>query len=237
MPHPPLAARRIGGARSSPATGEHGFSEVFEHFLAGLLAHSRELSLLLAPNVNSYKRFVAGSFAPTALAWGHDNRTCAFRVVGHGPSLRVESRLPGGDVNPYLAIAALVAARPPRRRRRAPAAARRSRATPTAPTRRRMPTTLAEATDLFDRSAVARAAFGDEVVDHYVHAARVELGGVRAVGHRLGARPGIRAPVSTAVELVNPATEARSSEPSSSSTVDEADAAIERARRRGAGVA
>ena len=72
--------------------------------------NSRDFSMLLAPNINSYKRFVAGSFAPTALLWGHDNRTCAFRVVGHGPSLRFECRIPGGDVNPYLAIAALVAA-------------------------------------------------------------------------------------------------------------------------------
>ena len=90
--------------------GPHGFSPVFEHFLAGLLAYSKEFSLLLAPNINSYKRFVAGSFAPTALLWGVDNRTCAFRVVGHGPSIRVECRIPGGDVNPYLAVAALVAA-------------------------------------------------------------------------------------------------------------------------------
>ncbi len=66
--------------------------------------------MFFAPNINSYKRFAAGSFAPTALAWGMDNRTCAFRVVGHGPSLRVENRLPGGDVNPYLALAAMIAA-------------------------------------------------------------------------------------------------------------------------------
>jgi glutamine synthetase len=91
-------------------SGAHGFSPVFEHFLAGQLAYSRELSLFLAPNVNSYKRFVAGSFAPTALLWGVDNRTCAFRVVGHGSSIRVECRIPGGDVNQYLAVAALVAA-------------------------------------------------------------------------------------------------------------------------------
>jgi len=153
---------------------EHGFSEVFEHFLAGLLAHARDFSVLLAPNINSYKRFVAGSFAPTALLWGHDNRTCAFRVVGHGPSLRFECRIPGGDVNPYLAIAALVAAGlqgiddglalPP-------AFVGNAYEADSA----RVPTTLAEATELFDKSPVARAAFGDEVVDHYVHAARVEV--------------------------------------------------------------
>jgi glutamine synthetase len=154
--------------------GEHGFSEVFEHFLAGLLAHSRDFSVMLAPNINSYKRFVAGSFAPTALLWGHDNRTCAFRVVGHGPSLRFECRIPGGDVNPYLAIAALVAAGlqgvddnlplPP-------AFVGNAYEADSA----RLPTTLAEAIELFDHSPVARAAFGDEVVEHYVHAARIEV--------------------------------------------------------------
>ncbi|MGD0693002.1 MAG: glutamine synthetase family protein, partial [Acidimicrobiales bacterium] len=153
---------------------EHGFSEVFEHFLAGLLAHARDFSVLLAPNINSYKRFVAGSFAPTALLWGHDNRTCAFRVVGHGPSLRFECRIPGGDVNPYLAIAALVAAGLQGIDDAlvlGPAFVGNAYEADSA----RVPTTLAEATELFDKSPVARAAFGDEVVDHYVHAARVEV--------------------------------------------------------------
>ena len=154
--------------------GEHHFSPVFEHFLAGLLAYSRELSMLLAPNVNSYKRFVAGSFAPTALLWGHDNRTCSFRVVGHGPSLRFECRIPGGDVNPYLAISALVAA--------GLAGVDEELSLPPAfvgnayvADSQRVPSTLHEAVELFDASAVARAAFGDEVVDHYVHAGRVEV--------------------------------------------------------------
>src|SRR5580698_8622874 len=88
----------------------HGFSPMMEHFLAGLLAAQQELTYFFAPNINSYKRFVPGSFAPTAIAWGEDNRTCAFRVVGHGESLRVEDRVAGGDVNPYLAVAALIAA-------------------------------------------------------------------------------------------------------------------------------
>lgn len=164
------------GADAPVFAGEHahGFSEVFEHFLAGLIAHARELSLFLAPNVNSYKRFVAGTFAPTALLWGLDNRTCAFRVVGHGASLRVEIRIPGGDVNPYLAIAALVAAGiegVEAALALGPAFegnAHHADAT-------RMPTSLAEAAALFEHSAVARRAFSDEVVDHYVHAARVEL--------------------------------------------------------------
>ena len=77
--------------------------------MAGMLATLRELTLFLAPNINSYKRYTAGSFAPTAVAWGQDNRTCSLRVVGHGAGLRVENRVPGGDVNPYLALAALVA--------------------------------------------------------------------------------------------------------------------------------
>src|SRR5258706_15820681 len=89
---------------------DHGFSAVMEQFLAGQLACQREFALLFAPNVNSYKRYAAGSFAPTAVAWGMDNRTCALRVVGHGQGLRVENRVPGGDANPYLAVAAPIPA-------------------------------------------------------------------------------------------------------------------------------
>ena len=87
----------------------HGHSAVFDQALAGMLATLQDLTLFFAPNINSYKRYVEGSFAPTAVAWGHDNRTCAFRVVGHGDGLRIECRVPGGDVNPYLAISGLVA--------------------------------------------------------------------------------------------------------------------------------
>ena len=154
--------------------GAHGMSETFEHFLAGQLAYGRELSLLLAPNINSYKRFVEGSFAPTALLWGVDNRTCAFRVVGHGPAIRFECRIPGGDVNQYMAIAALVAAGlrgVDEGLELAPAFAGNAYVADAA----RVPTTLREAMELFDQSVVAREAFGDEVVDHYVHAARVEV--------------------------------------------------------------
>ena len=153
---------------------EHGFSEVFEHFLAGQLAYARELSLFLAPNINSYKRFVEGSFAPTALLWGLDNRTCAFRVVGHGPSIRVECRIPGGDVNPYLAVAALVAAglRGVEESLSLPPAFEGNAYLADAA---RVPTTLHEAAALFESSAVARDALGDEVVDHYAHAANVEV--------------------------------------------------------------
>ena len=82
---------------------------MFEHFVAGQLACLREMTVMFAPYVNSYKRFVEGSFAPTAVAWGRDNRTCSMRVVGHGEALRVENRLPGADVNPYLALSAMIA--------------------------------------------------------------------------------------------------------------------------------
>ena len=95
------------------ADGENAFageSETFKRYLAGQIACARELALFLAPTINSYKRYAAGSWAPTTLAWGHDNRTCGFRIVGHGSALRTECRIPGGDVNPYLAFAALIAA-------------------------------------------------------------------------------------------------------------------------------
>src|SRR5205823_5587910 len=87
-----------------------GDPAVFDRFLAGWIAGARELALFLAPTINSYKRYAAGSWAPTTLAWAHDNRTCGFRVVGHGAARRIETRIPGGDVNPYLAFAALIAA-------------------------------------------------------------------------------------------------------------------------------
>ena len=90
--------------------GPHGLSKIGEHFLAGQLAAMRELALCYAPNINSYKRYVPGSFAPTSVRWGPDNRTCALRLVGHGSSLRVENRVPGGDVNPYMAVAAMISA-------------------------------------------------------------------------------------------------------------------------------
>jgi glutamine synthetase len=148
---------------------------VFDSFLAGQLACLRELTLFLAPNVNSYKRYAAGSFAPTAVAWANDNRTCSLRVVGHGPSLRFENRAGGSDLNPYLALSAIIAAglhgvdsglelEPPY-------VGNAYLATD----KPRLPATLRDARDLFASSAVARSAFGDEVVDHYTHAADVEL--------------------------------------------------------------
>jgi glutamine synthetase len=146
----------------------------FDRFVAGQLACLEELTLFFAPQVNSYKRFVPGSFAPTAVAWGKDNRTCSMRVVGHGQGLRVENRLPGADVNPYLALAAMIAAglhgidnelelEPP------------FEGNAYESDKPRVPHTLYAARDLFAGSDVAREAFGQEVVDHYLNRARIEL--------------------------------------------------------------
>jgi len=147
---------------------------LYEHFIAGILATMQEFTLLYAPNINSYKRFAQGSFAPTAVAWGQDNRTCSVRLVGHGPSARLENRLPGGDVNPYLAIAAMLAGGLYGVENELPLeeALVGNAYTSGKPT---VPTNLRAARDLFAASAIARAAFGDDVVDHYVHAADTEL--------------------------------------------------------------
>jgi glutamine synthetase len=148
---------------------------LFDRFVAGILAGLRDLTLFLAPNVNSYKRYAALSFAPTTVAWGHDNRTCALRVIGHGAGRRVECRVPGADVNPYLAISALIAAGlhgidaglelEPALEGNAYEAGDRPQ----------VPSTLRDARDLFGASAIARDAFGQEVVDHYLNNARIEL--------------------------------------------------------------
>jgi glutamine synthetase len=148
---------------------------LFSAFLAGGLAGLRELTLLLAPNINSYKRFAPGSFAPTAVAWGHDNRTCAFRVVGHGKGKRFECRVAGGDVNPYLAISALIAAGlhgVEQGLELEPAYVGNAYTSRDKP---HVPTTLREARDLFANSQIAHDAFGDDVVAHYLNMADVEL--------------------------------------------------------------
>jgi glutamine synthetase len=146
----------------------------FERFLAGQLACLRELTLLHAPNVNSYKRFAAESFAPTVVAWGRDNRTCSVRVVGHGPATRMELRLPGADVNPYLTLSAIVAAglhgMDAGLDLEEPVGGNAY-----ASGRPRVPSTLHEARELFASSAVAREALGEEVVAHLLNAAQVEL--------------------------------------------------------------
>ena len=153
--------------------GKYGFSKLMEHWIAGQLATLRELTLFFAPNINSYKRYVEGSFAPTAVAWGLDNRTCALRVVGHGRSLRVENRVPGGDVNQYLAVAALIAGGLygiEHELELEPIFEGNAYASD-AP---RVPSSLREATELFAASEVASQAFGEDVVAHYLNNARVE---------------------------------------------------------------
>lgn len=152
----------------------HDMSPMFRHFVAGQIASLREFTLWLAPNINSYKRFVEGSFAPTVAAWGFDNRTCAFRVVGHGAGMRVENRVPGGDVNPHLAFAAMIAAGlygVDEELELEDAMAGNAYESDN----ERVPDTLAEAAGLFSSSKLARSAFGDEVVDHYRNMADVEL--------------------------------------------------------------
>jgi glutamine synthetase len=157
-----------------------GRTSMYDSFVAGVLATMRDFTLFYAPNVNSYKRFADGSFAPTAVAWGEDNRTCSLRVVGHGPSLRFENRAGGSDLNPYLALSAIIAAG-----LHGVDAGLELEPVYTgnayeAHDKPRLPGTLRDARDLFDASGVARAAFGDEVVDHYVHAADVELSAFNA---------------------------------------------------------
>jgi glutamine synthetase len=162
-----------GAAVFADPDGPHGMSPLFRSFVAGQLATLRELTLFYAPNINSYKRFVDGSFAPTAVAWGMDNRTCAVRVVGHGHGMRMECRAPGGDVNQYLAVAALIAGglHGIEQELELPQPLEGNAYTSSA---QRLPTTLAEAAALFEKSDVAREAFGDDVVAHYLNNARVE---------------------------------------------------------------
>ncbi|MFE2933181.1 MULTISPECIES: glutamine synthetase family protein [unclassified Streptomyces] len=172
--HIHLSLTDDNGDNAMSGDGPDGMSDLMRHFLAGQLAALRDFSLLYAPNINSYKRFQPGSFAPTAVAWGHDNRTCSLRVVGHGRSRRFENRLPGGDVNPYLATAGLVAA--------GLYGVEHELALPEVCTGNaytaeyeQVPTTLREAADLWEASPIAKEAFGEEVVAHYLNMARVEL--------------------------------------------------------------
>ncbi|MFE3828633.1 glutamine synthetase family protein [Streptomyces sp. NPDC059092] len=172
--HIHLSLQDEHGTNAMAGDGPGGMSPVMRHFLAGQLAALRDFSLLYAPTVNAYKRFQPGSFAPTAVAWGYDNRTCSLRVVGHGRSLRFENRLPGGDVNPHLAVAGLVAAgiHGIENELELPEPCAGNAYTAEYP---HVPTTLAEAAALWENSPIARAAFGEEVVAHYSNMARVEV--------------------------------------------------------------
>jgi glutamine synthetase len=163
------------GSRSVMAgDGDHHMSDEFRWYVGGLLGTAREFSLLFAPNVNSYKRFQPGSWAPTAVGWGTDNRTLGLRVVGHGPGMRVESRIPGADANPYHAFAATIAGglhgigeriEPP------PAYNGNGYAAADLP---RIPSTFVEAIELWRASELARKCFGEAVHDHVLHHAEFE---------------------------------------------------------------
>lgn len=179
--HIHLSLRDRGGAAVfADSTAPNGMSATLRGFVAGVLATLRDHTLFFAPNINSYKRFADGSFAPTALCWGLDNRTCALRVVGHGRNIRVECRVPGGDVNPYLAVAALVAGGlygiEQELTLGEPFAGNAYEARGV----ERLPATLAEAASAFEGSTAVRQAFGDDMVAHYLNNARVELAAFNA---------------------------------------------------------
>jgi glutamine synthetase len=165
----------LRGADGSTVFWKNGArTGLYDQFVAGVLATMADFTLLYAPNINSYKRFAAGSFAPTTIAWGQDNRTCAIRLVGQGAGARMENRVPGGDVNPYLALAAMLAGGlygiehelklEPELVGNAYTSGRST-----------VPRTLRDARNAFVTSDVARSAFGDTVVDHYATMAEVEL--------------------------------------------------------------
>ena len=178
--HIHLSFRTADGTPVMAGDGPYGLSPEGASIIAGLQAGLRELTLLLAPTINSYKRYAAGSFAPTTVAWGPDNRTCGLRLIGHGPSLRIECRVPGGDVNPYLALAGLIAA--------GLAGVKQDLELPPPVTGNaytehelpRVPASIEEALALWVESPLAAEAFGPDVVEHYATMARVELEAYRA---------------------------------------------------------
>jgi len=149
-------------------------TDVFRHYLGGMRARLRELALFVAPTINSYKRYAAESWAPTSISWGRDNRTCGFRVVGHGQSRRAECRIPGADVNPYLGYAALLAAGLDGIERGTDPGPELVGNAYEAGEAEAFPSTLREAADLWDGSEFAHAAFGEEVWSHYLNYGRTE---------------------------------------------------------------
>jgi glutamine synthetase len=161
--------------RSADPDAVDGLSEDFRHFIAGILAYARDCTLFFAPTVNSYKRFQAGSFAPTRLGWGRDNRTSGCRLIGQGESTRIELRVPGADTNPYLAYAAMIAAGLKGIEQALPLPQEAQGNAYENSTLAEVPKSLTEAVSLLDRSETVREALGDDVVDHYVHAAKWEL--------------------------------------------------------------
>lgn len=170
----------VRGMNNDPVMADgHDLSELGQHFVAGILQSLREMSLFSAPNINSYKRYVPGSFAPTSVAWGRDNRTCALRLVGSEHSLRIENRVPGGDVNPYLGLAALIAAGINGIEQKL-ALEPENIGNAYESGKPQIPSTLQEARNLFAESTLARQAFGDDVVAHYLNMADVEIAAFNA---------------------------------------------------------
>ena len=156
-------------------SAKYGMSELMQHYVAGLLAHASEITLFLAPYINSYKRFMKGTFAPTKAIWSKDNRTAGYRLCGEeSKGIRIECRVGGSDLNPYLAMAALIAAGIDGIEKKMALQPAFTGDAYGATDVQEIPSTLRAATEIANGSAMLRAAFGDDVVDHYVHAARVE---------------------------------------------------------------
>jgi glutamine synthetase len=164
----------IDASGASVFVNGHDETDVFRHYLGGLRGRIRELALLIAPTVNSYKRYAAESWAPTSISWGRDNRTCGFRVVGHGPSRRAECRIPGADVNPYLGYAALLAAGLDGIEHESDPGPELVGNAYEAGGAEPFPSTLREAVELWEQSDFARAAFGEAVWAHYLNYGRTE---------------------------------------------------------------
>lgn len=154
--------------------GPLNVSDEFRWFLGGWIAHVHETMVFYAPTVNAYKRFKSGSWAPTYLAWAHDNRTAGFRIVGEGQSLRIECRIPGADCNPYLAFAAALASGLDGIENKTEPPEMFIGDVYSAETLQPLPETLAEATDLFANSSFNRIVFGKDVIEHYAHFFRCE---------------------------------------------------------------
>jgi glutamine synthetase len=154
--------------------GHHHFSQTFDHYLGGLMATAHEMAWMFAPSVNSYKRYQLGSWAPTAIVWGHDNRTCGFRIVGEHKGFRVECRIPGADANPYYAFAATIAGGLHGLSNGIPAPEMFKGNAYAAQDILRVPSSLHEAISAFEKSEVARHAFGDFVFEHLLNTARQE---------------------------------------------------------------
>ena len=174
--HTHLSFRGLDGSMvfADESDKEHGLSAVGRSFIAGQAAHMRELSLLFAPNINSYKRFAPGSFAPTAIEWGRDNRTCSLRLVGRGASLRVENRVPGGDVNPYLVVAAMIAAGLDGIERNIELGPETT-GNAYESGGERVPHTLDDAVALWSGSEWVAQTFGEDVQAHYANMGRIEI--------------------------------------------------------------